>query len=408
MLRSMLGQKRYHPSEEPPEWLRSAWGGWETDSGMEVTPDSALQVTAWLACVRILSEVVASLPYITYRRLKRGKERATDHYLYPILHDIANPEMSAFTFRQLLTAHELTRGNGLAEIEFNKAGGINALWPLDPDKTELQRDPATKKLYYIVTLPERVGGNKVRLAAERVFHIKWLTGNGLWGLSPTWLARNTLGMSMATEKHAATFFANGAEPGILLKTPQGVTLDDDAYTRLQNDWEDMHQGLDKAHRVAILEDGMSVEKLSMTQDDAQWLQTTKMGIANIGRIFGISLDMLNEDGASTTYASVEQFTVRFRTFTLMSHTTRWDSEVNRTLLAPGERGSIFVEHLLDALMRGDSASRWAAYTAGFQTGVNSPNDILEAENRNPFDGGDQHFIMSNMMPIEKAATQPAS
>jgi len=176
MLRSMLGQKRFHPSQEPPEWLRhSVWGGYETDAGIDVTPDSALQVTAWLACVRILSEVIASLPYITYRRLPRGKERATDHYLYPILHDIANPEMSAFTFRQLLTAHELTRGNGLAEIEFNKAGGINALWPLDPDKTELYRDPASKKLYYLIILPDSVGGNKVRLPAERVFHVKWMS-----------------------------------------------------------------------------------------------------------------------------------------------------------------------------------------------------------------------------------------
>ena len=98
-------QKRFHPSNEPPNWLRSSYG-WDTDAGVDVTPDNALMVMAFLACVRIIADTIASLPLITYRRLERGKERAVNHYLYSILHDEANPEMSAFTFRRLLLSHE--------------------------------------------------------------------------------------------------------------------------------------------------------------------------------------------------------------------------------------------------------------------------------------------------------------
>ena len=409
MLRSML-QKRYHPSAEPPEWVSksSVWGGWETDAGVDVNPHSALQVTAWLACIRIISETLASLPYFTYQRLKRGKERAADHYLYPILHDIANSEMSAFTFRALLTAHMLTRGNGLAEIEFNKGGGINALWPLDPDSARLWRNPDTKKLFYIYRLPFSVGGYEVQLPAERVFHIKWMSHNGLWGLSPTYLARQSLGLAMAVQTHGAKFFSNGAEPGVILKSPQGVELSDKAYERLQQDWEEMHQGLEKSHRVAILEDGLEIEKLTISNEDAQFIQTKSMTIADIGRIFNVSLDMLNESDKAATYASVEQFGIRFSTLTLRPYAVRWEQESNRSLLAPSERKTIYTEHLMDALLRGDSASRFQVYQAGFQTGAYSPNDIREMENNNPVDGGDQHFVPLNMVPVDQAQQpQPA-
>lgn len=393
-------ERRYHPSKDPPEWFREFMGGWDTDAGVNVTPDSAMQVTAWLACIRIISEVVASLPFVTYRRLTRGKDRAFDHYLYPILHDIANPEMTAFTYRRLITSHVLSRGNGLSEIEFNRGGQIRALWPLDPDKTELMRDPKTKKLFYLVTLPVSVGGQKVRLPYDRVFHIRWASKNGLWGLSPTQLARQALGLAIATEKHGNTLFANGAEPGIILTTPQ--ELSDKAYERLQRDWEDMHQGLDKAHRVAILEGGSDVDKLTITNEDAQFLQTRKFQIAEIGRIFGVSLDMLDETDKAATYASVEQFSIRFTTLTLRSWLVNWEQEVFKTLFAESERREYFAEHVIDGLLRGDSQSRYQVYTAGFNTGAFSINDIREMENRNPVEGGDQHFVPLNMIPVDQA------
>jgi len=401
MLRGML-QKRYHPQSDPPDWMRKAalWGGWETDAGIDVNPDSAMQVTAWLACVRIISETLASLPFKTYRRVSGGKDEAQDHYLYSILHDIANSELPAFHVRALLTSHMLTRGNGIAEIEFNKGGGINALWPLDPDGAYLWRDPDSKKLFYIYRLPVSVGGHEVKLPADRIFHIKWMSHNGLWSLSPTYLARQSLGLALAVQTHGAKYFSNGAEPGVVLSHPG--ELDDKSYERLQGDWEEMHQGLEKSHRVAILEEGMTIEKLTATNEDAQFIQTKSMTIADIGRIFSVSLDMLNESDKAATYASVEQFGIRFSTLTMRPYAVRWEQETHRSLLAPSERKTYYSEHVMDGLLRGDAASRFQVYTAGFQTGAYSPNDIRRMENQNAVPGGDQHFVPLNMVPVEHA------
>ena len=398
-------QKRFHPQEEPPGWF-TKWvqGGWETDAGVQVTPDSAMMVMAFLACVRIISDTIASLPLITYERLERGKRRASDHYLYPVLHDEANPEMSAFTFRRLLLAHECTRGNGLAEIEFDKGGRVRALWPLNPDSVKLWRDPNTRDLYYIYRLPLSVGGNEVKLPASRIFHIKWLTNNGLWALSPVQLARNAVALSAATEKNGSLLFSNGSEPGVMLKTPNA--LSDKAYTRVQSDWEDMHKGLDKRHRIAILEEGLEVQKLSVDPDDAQFLQTRVHQVSEFGRLFGISDDMLNQQGASATYASVEQFGLRFTTFTIRPWTVGFEQEAHRSLLAPSEKKTYFSEHLVDGLMRGDTVARMQSQAQGFNVGKYSINDMLEMDNQNPIESelGDTHFVPLNMTPLDQAGT----
>lgn len=409
MLPTPAKVQRFHPSTDPPEWfIHWVQGGWETDAGVSVTPDNAMMVMAFLACVRIISDTIASLPLITYERLQRGKRRATDHYLYPVLHDEANPEMSAFTFRRLLLAHQCTRGNGIAEIEFDKGGRVRALWPLNPDKAKLWRDPDSKALYYIYRLPQSVGGHEVKLPANRIFHVKWLTNNGLWALSPVQLARNAVALSMATEKNGSTLFSNSSEPGILLKTPN--SLNEKVYNRIQSDWEDMHKGLDKRHRIAILEEGLEVEKISVDPDDAQFLQTRVHQVSEFGRLFGISDDMLNQQGASATYASVEQFGLRFTIFTIRPWTVGFEQEAHRSLLAPSEKKTYFSEHLVDGLMRGDTTARMTSQSQGFMVGKYSINDMLEMDNQNPIPGklGDTHFVPLNMVPLDQAGAQQPS
>lgn len=399
-------QQRFHPSTEPPEWFtRWVGGGWETDAGVDVTPDSAMMVMAYLACVRIISDTIATLPLITYERLARGKRRATDHYLYPVLHDEANSEMSAFTFRRLLLTHQCTRGNGIAEIEFDRGGRVRALWPLNPDKVHLWRDPDSKELFYVYRLPQSVGGHEAKISAERIFHVKWLSNNGLWALSPVQLARNAVALAMATEKNGSLLFGNGSEPGVMLKTPKA--LSDKAYNRIQSDWEEMHKGLEKRHRIAILEEGLEVEKLSVDPDDAQFLQTRVHQVSEFGRLFGISDDMLNQQGASATYASVEQFGLRFTTFTIRPWTVGFEQEAHRVLLAKSEKPKYFCEHLVDGLMRGDTVARMNSQAQGFMVGKYSVNDMLEMDNQNPIPGklGDTHFVPLNMVPLDQAGSQ---
>lgn len=390
-------QKRFHPSQEPQTWLRSAYG-WDTHSGVDVTPETALQNMSVLACVRLLSDVESMLPLITYERLLRGQTRASNYYLYPILREVSNPEMTAMTYRQTITGHVALRGNGLSEIEFDNAGRVRALWPLNPDKVR-RLERVNDKLVYIYTLPDTAGGHDVGLPAERILHIRWFTTNGLWGLSPIQQARNAIGMSLAIQEYIARFFGNNAEPGVVLSSTK--ELSDKAYNRIKTDWENRHRGLENAHRLAILEDGLSVEKLGVDNKDSELLNVLQYGTADIARLYGISLDMLAESDKAATYASVEQFGERFVKYVMQPWFVRWEQEISRSLLTPTERKTYFVEHLVDALLRADLQTRYAAFVQGITTGFISPNEAREKENMNPYEGGDVYLAPLNLASIDQ-------
>jgi HK97 family phage portal protein len=399
-LTASLVNKRFHPSQDPPDWFReyvAGLGGWgQSAAGVTVTPDTAMRVTGALACIRTIADTEASLPFFTYRRLKRGKEKAPDHYLYPILHDAANPEMSAFTYRRTISAHVASRGNGLSEIEFDGGGRVKALWPLNPDKVRLERDPRSRRLFYFYTLPESEGGQGVRLPAERIFHIKWLSQNGLWGMSPVQLASESIGISLAAQDFMGRFFQNDATPRGVLETD--AALSDKAWSRLESDWEDRHGGLTNKHRLAILEEGLKYHAITLSPQDIMLLDLMKFGIADVGRIWGISLDMLNETDKAATYASVEQFGIRFTVHTVRPWTVNWEQEAHRSLLTKSERKEYFVEHAIDGLLRGDFKTRTEGYNGAITTGWMVRNEARELENLNPREDMDEPLVQLNMAP----------
>lgn len=396
---------RYHPSQDPPQWIRSGFG-WNTHSGVDVTHDLALQNMSVLGCVRLISEVEAMLPLITYQRLERGKARANSYYLYSLLRDVPNPEMTAMTYRQTVTGHVALRGNGLSEIEWDNAGRAKALWPMNPDRV-VRMERRGGKLFYVYTLPTSVGGYDVGLPAENILHIRWFTTNGLWSLSPIQLARNSIGTALAAQEYMGRFFSNNAEPGIVLKTEK--ELSDKAYNRVKGDWEARHQGLENSHRLAILEEGLEVEKLGVDNKDSELLQLLGFGTAEIARLYGISLDMLAESDKAATYASVEQFGERFVKYTMQPWLVRWEQEIARSLLTPTERKSYFVEHLVDALLRADLQTRYEAFVKGINNGFLSPNEAREIENMNPYEGGDVYLAPLNLASIDQVSQldQPA-
>ena len=390
-------QKRYHPSQDPPGWMKSAFG-WDTASGVEVNPDTALQNMSVLSCVTLIAEIEAMLPLITYERLERGKQRANSHYLYSVLRDVPNPEMTAMTYRQTITGHTALRGNGLSEIEFDNAGRVKYLWPLNPDKVR-RMERRNGKLFYVITLPSSVGGQDVGLPAENILHIRWFTTNGLWSLSPIQQARQSIATSLAAQEYMARFFSNNAEPGVVLKTEK--ELSDKAYNRVKGDWEERHKGLENAHRIAILEEGLSVEKLGVDNKDSELLQLLGFGTADIARLYHISLDMLAESDKAATYASVEQFGERFVQYTMQPWFVRWEQEISRSLLTESERKKYFAEHLVDALLRADIATRYAAYVQGINNGFTSPNEAREKENLNPYEGGDVYLAPLNLTTVDQ-------
>lgn len=398
---SRLFETRAHPSQ-PDEWLISLLGGRaEAATGVTITPETSLESTVVYACVRILAESVAGLPLPLYRRLDNGgKERATDHPLYSLLHDLPNPEMTAFQLRETLMGHLGLWGNAFAEIESNGGGQITGLWPLRPDLVVVKR--INRRLVYDILMPK---GPNVRLPWSRVMHIAGFGTDGVVGYSPISLARQAVGLSLGTEEFGARFFGNGARPGIVLEHPG--KLSDEAHKRLAKSIEERHQGLSNAHRLMILEEGMGVKEVGIPPEDAQYLETRKFQVAEIARMYRIPPHMVG-DLERATFSNIEQQSLEFVIFTLTPWLVRIEQAISRDLLTDSERMAYFAEHLVAGLLRGDIQSRYEAYSIGRQNGWLSANDIRILENMNPVEGGDEYLIPLNMISTSAAPDIPRS
>lgn len=393
ILRALM-ERRSLANPEP--WLVDALGGGRSAAGVSVSAETALRNMTVAACVRILAETTASLPLLVYRRRERGKERAPDHPLYRILHDQPNSEMSSFEFRETLMGHLALWGNAYAEIERDGAGRVAALWPLRPDRMAVERENGA--LVYRYRLG---GGDEVVLPQRNVLHIRGLSGDGIVGYSPIRLAREAIGLALATEEFGARFFGSGARPGAVLQHPG--KLGDEAQKRLRQSVEDAYSGLSRAHRLMILEEGMTWQQIGIPPEDAQFLQTRSFQVEEIARFYRVPLVLLQHTEKSTSWGTgVEQFMIAFVVHTVRPWLVRWEQAIQRDLLLPGERDTYFAEFLVDGLLRGDAESRYRAYATARQWGWLSANDIRELENMNPIPGGDVYLSPMNMAPVGEA------
>ena len=371
-----------------------AFGGLETDAGVRVSVDGSLKYSAVFACVRILSESIAALPLVLYRRLERGKERARELALYELLHDEPNREMTSFELRELLVSHVALWGDAFCEIEYNRLGEPMGLWPLRPDRMEVERRGGRLRYRY------RVPGDNVELSAERIHHIRGLGFNGLRGRSPIKLHMDSVGFGLGVQEFGARYFGNGARPGVILKHPG--KLSDTAYNRLKQSFNEAHQGLSNAHRAKILEEGVDLATIGVPPEEAQFLETRRFQVEEIARIYRVPPHML-ADLERATFSNIEQQSLNFVMHTLQPWLVRIEQALRRDLIRPEQRGQLFVEHVLDGLLRGDTAARYAAYATGRQNGWFSVNDIRGLENMNPIEGGDVYLEPLNMVPVGQAA-----
>lgn len=381
-----------------------------TSSGRAVNERTAMQMTAVYSCVRILAEAIAGLPLHLYRTGKDGgKEKAIDHPLYRLLHDEPNPEMTSFVFRETLMTHLLLWGNAYAQIIRNGKGEILALYPLMPNRIQVGRDK-TGTLYYnyqtSTTDPTNPTG-LVTLSATDVLHIPGLGFDGLVGYSPIAMAKNAIGMAMATEDYGASFFANGAAPGGVLEHP-GTIKDP---SRVRESWQKTFGGARNGNKVAVLEEGMKYTPIAVAPEQAQFLETRKFQLNEIARIFRIPPHMIG-DLEKSSFSNIEQQSLEFVKYTLDPWVIRWEQAITKTLLAPKEKPGIFVKFNLEGLLRGDYVSRMNGYAVARQNGWMSANDIRALENldRIPTEaGGDEYLINGNMLPLNLAgayATTP--
>ncbi len=376
-----------------------------SSSGKAVNERSAMQMTAVYSCVRILSEAVAGLPLHLYQYDGKGvKEKALEHPLYSLLHDEPNPEMTSFAFRETLMTHLLLWGNAYAQVIRNGKGEVVALYPLMPSKMTVDRDQAGR-IYYAYSRTtedaDTLGRDAlVYLSPHEVLHIPGLGFDGLVGYSPIAMAKNAIGMAIACEEYGASFFANGAAPGGVLEHP-GVVKDP---KRVRESWNAIYQGSRNAHRIAVLEEGMSYKSIGISPEQAQFLETRKFQINEIARIFRVPPHMVG-DLEKSSFSNIEQQSLEFVKYTLDPWVVRWEQAIHRALFCPEEKKRLFVRFNLDGLLRGDYQSRMAGYAVGRQNGWMSANDIRELENldRIPAEmGGDLYLINGNMTKLEDA------
>lgn len=399
-----FGQARDKPVDKAADAGYSFLFG-RTTSGKPVNERTAMQTTAVYACVRILAEAVASLPLHVYEyQDDGGKKLVHDHPLYYLLHDEPNPEMTSFVFRETLMSHLLIWGNAYAQIIRDGAGRVLGLYPLLPDKMEVQRDDKGN-IYYVYSRnsdenPAFKEYGNIKLKAEDVLHIPGLGFDGLIGYSPIAMAKNAVGMTLACEEYGASFFANGANPGGVLEHP-GVLKDP---SKVRESWNSVYRGVSNAHKIAVLEEGMKYQQIGIPPEEAQFLETRKFQINEIARLYRIPPHMVG-DLDKSSFSNIEQQSLEFVKYTLDPWVIRWEQSLQRSLLLPGEKGKYFIKLNVDGLLRGDYQSRMNGYAVGRQNGWFSANDIREMENMNPIpdeEGGNLYLINGAMTKLADA------
>ncbi len=360
-------------------------------SGKAVNARTAIQVSAVYACVRVIAETVASLPFSVYEQDKTGSQKALDHPLYRILHDEPNSEMTSFVWREAMLTHLLLWGNSYSQILRSGRGSIIGIYPLLPDRMEVDRDDNGKLTYTYSTTNGRI----VRLRPEDVLHIPGLGFDGIMGYSPIAMERNAVGLSIAAEEFGSKFFGNGATPSGILTHPNTVKNP----KALRESWMEAYGGSTNANRVAILEEGMTFTRISMPNNEAQFLETRKFQVEEICRIYRVPPHMIG-DLEHATFSNIEHQSIDFAVHCIRPWLVRIEQAINRALFSEQDKGAssgrrCYCQFNLDGLMRGSYKERMEGYSIARQNGWMTANNIRELENMNPIpkeEGGDALLV----------------
>lgn len=323
-----------------------------------------------------------------------AKSRLLCTPLFKLLHDEPNKEMTSFVFRETLMAHLLLWGNAYAQIIRDGRGYPVSLYPLLPDRMSVDRDSRTEQLVYTYQSDK----GQVKLTRDGILHIPGLGFDGLIGYSPIAMAKNAVGLALATEDYGAAFFANGANPGGVLEHP-GVIKPEQA-DRLRESWQTQFGGAN-AHKVAVLEEGLKFHQMSIPPEQAQFLETRKFQINEIARIFRVPPHMVG-DLEKSSFSNIEQQSLEFVKYTLDPWVVRWEQSLHQALVLPSEKQTILIKFNLDGLLRGDYQSRMQGYSVGIQNGFYSVNDVRCLEDMNLLpesEGGNLHVLNGNMVKL---------
>lgn len=361
--------------------------------GIRITPESALLCSVVCACVRVISETCAQLPLHLVKNLPGGgKQRETSNPIYRLLHAAPNKRHSSFAFRELLTAWCTLYGNAYAEIVRTR-GQITALIPLHPSRMSLER-LENKSLRFRYTEPT---GGVTYYAEEDIFHLSWMSADGLVGMMPVGLARDAIQMARACEIHGIGFFANSARPSVVLETEHSIPPE--AQERLREAWERVHRGPAQAGKTAILPNGLKAHELGQSNSDQQYLELRQFQIAEIARIWRVPPHLVG-DLSRATFSNIESQGLDFLNYCIMPWIRRWESAIAMSILADEPECS--AEFDVRGLMRADSATRAAYYQTCMNLGIYSLNEVRDLETLPPVEGGDVRFVTLNVQTLEAA------
>jgi len=379
----------------------------KASSGEQVDEKSAMQIATVYACVRLLAESVAQLPLHLYRYTDSGtgKEMAADHPVYPIIHRQPNPEMTSFTWRETMMVHLLLWGNSYSQIIRDGKNGIISIYPLLPENVEVDRDERGEIYYIYHAYTDEAPGEKnkdIIFQREEVLHVPGLGFNGLVGFSPIAMMKNALGSTLAVEKYGSAFFKNGAQPSGVLEHP-GVLKNPE---KIRQNWTDVYGGANNAHKVCVLEEGMSYKAISLPPEDSQFLSTRQFGVEEICRIFRVPPHMV-QDLQRATFNNIEHMAIEFVMHTLMPWLIRIEQAIIKDVLVGEEKDQLFPKFNVDGLMRGDYKSRMEGYAVAITNGIMSVNDVRKLENMDPLDdadGGNLHLINGSYTRLSQAGS----
>jgi HK97 family phage portal protein len=366
--------------------------GWPIVAGASaVTPTTAQSVSAVYACVQAISETTASLPLILFKRNGDDRERSTDHSLYRVLHDQFNPEMTALEGREYLQASVLLKGNAYARIVRGYDGQVRELWPLNPDNVQVRR--TSSGLVY----EHSKDGTTTRLLAHEVLHLRHRLGDdGVLGVSPIAAARGVVELAIAENEHGVATFTNGAKMLGVLKFPG--KLKPEQRVAIGASWASQHAGAANAGRTAILEEGVDFQALSMSLEDASWIEARKLSVIEVCRLFRVPPTIV-QSMESANYSNSVELARQFVTMTLRRHLIAWEQAIAAKCLTEAGRRTYFAEHQVEGLLRGDSVNRAQFYSSGISDGWMLRSEARKLENLPAIDGIDD-------APVTTASTAP--
>lgn len=388
-------------SDELSKMILSTYGGGTTSTGISVNTDSAMRAMAVHTCVKIKANSIAQLPCHLMRKQGRNKEQATDHPYYTLLHDQPNEWMTTPEFWGMASAHLDLRGNFFAIKSGLPGRRVRELIPLAIGAVEEVYQTPTYGLFYKVRRPNAnqnvsdIGSIGMTTSTDvdvipgnKIMHLRELTLNGFTGLNPIAYARESIGLALATEKHGAKLFAHGTLLAGLLKTDKSFKTDAEARTFVEK-FNEVYSSVENAHKTALLENGITWEKMGMTSEDSQFMEARGFQTWEITNLFfGLPLMMMSGREKTATFASAEQFSLQYVTYALVPRLVNIERAISRDLLTPDERKEYYAKFSVQGLLRADIKAFADANAVLIDKEVLNPNEVRDLLDRNPYDGGD--------------------